>query len=576
MPHSQQNAIPLGVYLFDRLKQLGIRSIFGVPGDYNLRLLDFIEPAGLHWVGNCNELNAAYAADGYSRIHGLGVVITTFGVGELSAINGIAGAYAERAPVIHIVGTPSRNLQSSRALVHHTFIDGEYRRFAAMHAHVTAAQVNISDAHQAPDQIDWIIEQVMAHQRPVYLQMPEDMADIKVSASNIHARPTISPLPPIAEDDLKHVSKILSRMYSAKRPLILVDGESRNMGALDEIDQLIKATNWPTWTSAFGKGLVNEELTNVRGVCLANYGDEASSAYFKSSDLVLFLGPHLSNINTHIFTSIPDENVTITFSPEQIEIDGQIIRDVSPRRILQNILKGLDAPRLAKVDGPSTASQPLPNPSPSEALSQNLFYPFINPMFRRGDIVLTETGTAAEGGQVFRLPRDCRFFTAVTWLSIGFMLPATLGAALAQRDLAPAGQEGTKRAILFIGDGSLQMTAQELGTIIKENLDVVVIIINNNGYTIERVIHGRKAGYNDIAQWNHDHALGLFGLGNEESSRRYFVARTWGELRTALDSKQLQLNDGVVVIEVFMDQEDCTGELRDLLAEQISKEKSTV
>ncbi|KAJ3539988.1 hypothetical protein NM208_g5255 [Fusarium decemcellulare] len=497
------------------------------------------------------------------------------GVGELSAINGIAGAYAERAPVIHIVGSPSRNLQSSRALVHHTFIDGEYRRFAAMHAHVTAAQANISDAHQAPDQIDWIIEQVMVHQRPVYLQIPEDMADIKVSASNLHTRPTISPTPPIAEDDPKYVSKILDRMYSAKRPLILVDGESRNIRALDEIDQLIKATNWPTWTSAFGKGLVNEELANVRGVYLANYGDEASSVYFKSSDLVFFLGPHLSNINTHIFTSIPDENVTIEFSPEQLRIDGQIVRDVSPRRILQNILKSLDAPRLAKVNGPSIASQLFPNPSPSEPLSQTLFYPFVNPMFRRGDIVLTETGTAAEGGQVFRLPRDCRFFTAVTWLSIGYMLPATLGAALAQRDLAPTGQKTTKRTILFIGDGSLQMTAQELGTIIKENLNVVIVIINNNGYTIERVIHGRKAEYNDIAQWNHNHALGLFGLGDEESARRYYATRTWGELKTALGSEQVQNNEGVVVIEVFMDQEDCTGELRDLLAEQISREKGT-
>src|ERR1700743_672198 len=98
-------------YLFVRLHQLGVRSIHGVPGDYNLTLLDYVEPSGIHWVGNCNELNAGYAADGYARIKGVGALITTFGVGELSAINAVAGAYSERAPLVHVVGTPERAAQ---------------------------------------------------------------------------------------------------------------------------------------------------------------------------------------------------------------------------------------------------------------------------------------------------------------------------------------------------------------------------------------------------------------------------------------------------------------------------------
>jgi pyruvate decarboxylase len=579
MKHAQQSTIPLGEYIFNRVQQLGIRSIFGVPGDYNLALLDFIEPSGLHWVGNCNELNAAYAADGYARIHGLSVVITTFGVGELSAINGIAGAYAERAPVIHIVGTPSRSLQSSRALVHHTFIDGEYRRFAAMYAHVTAAQVNLTDAETAPDQIDWIIAQAMIHQRPVYLQIPEDMADVAVAASNLTLRPVITASLGATAINPEHVAKILDRLHSAKQPVILVDGESRNIGALAEIDQLIRATGWPTWTSAFGKGLVDEELSNVHGVYLAEYGDDSSATYFKTADLVLFFGPHLSNINTHIFTAIPDEAVTIAFSPNQVRIDGHILRDVSSRGILAETLKSLDISRLAKVDGPRVAASSDPNPTPSNVLSQDLFYRFMNPIFRRGDVILTETGTAAEAGKTFKLPRGCRFFTAVTWLSIGYMLPAALGAALAQRDsVSHKGHNREQhRTFLFIGDGSFQMTAQELSTMIKENLNLVIVIINNNGYTIERVIHGRSASYNDISQWNHRHALGLFGLNDNDAAHRYFAARTWGELRTALDSESMKReNAGVTVIEAFMDQEDCTGELKKLLLEQISKEEGSM
>ncbi|PLB50881.1 pyruvate decarboxylase [Aspergillus steynii IBT 23096] len=576
MSQAQQETIPLGAYICARLRQLEIGSVFGVPGDYNLRILDYIEPAGLRWIGNCNELNAAYAADGYARIHGVSVVMTTFGVGELSAINGIAGAYAERAPVIQIVGAPSREIQRSRTLVHHTFIDGEFGRFARMHVHVTVAQTSITHVRTAADQVDWIIEQAILHQRPVYLQIPEDMPDVPVSASNLRRKPTVSPSIHSVEPDANHVLQILNRMYSAKKPLILVDGESKNMGALEEIEQLVKVTNWPTWSTPFGKGLVNEELPNVRGTYLANYGVKASAEYFMTSDLVLFLGPHLSNINTHIFTAIPDENVTISFSPNQVKIDGQIIRDISPCRMLQSLLQCLDSSRLVKISGPNSPTPPIHKPAPSDSLSQEIFYPFVNPMFRRGDTILTETGTAAEGGQVFKLPSHTRFFTAVTWLSIGYMLPATLGAALAQRDSAIAthcAEHKPKRTILFIGDGSFQMTAQELSTIIKQVLNVVIIIINNNGYTIERVIHGREASYNDISQWNYSHALRLFGLDEEESSRRYFSARTWGELQTALDSEELHRDDGVKVIEVFMDQEDCTGELRDLLKEQLAREK---
>ncbi|KAF5599579.1 pyruvate decarboxylase [Fusarium pseudoanthophilum] len=569
MTHTKEATVPLGEYLFTRLKQLEIGSIFGVPGDYNLRLLDYIKPTGIKWIGNCNELNAAYSADGYSRIQGLSAVITTFGVGELSAINGIAGAYSERAPVIHIVGAPSRTLQSARALVHHTFLDGEYGRFAEMHRHVTAAQTCLTDVQTAADKIDWIIEQAMIHQRPVYLQIPDDLVSMQVSTANFEKRPVIRPAPSAAEINAETVDKILQRIYSATKPLLYVDGESRSIGAIDEINKLINTTNWPTWTTAFGKGLINEELPNVHGVYLAEDGDKESLDYFKSSDLILFFGPHMSNINTGIFKAIPEESVTVSFSPGQIKVGGQLIRDVDPRQYLQSIVSQFDSSKLAKVESPAIAAKAPVEPSPSDALNQAEFYRYVNPMFRRGDIVLTETGTAATGGKAFKLPQDCRYFTCVTWLSIGYMLPATLGAALAQRDV-----NGSQRAVLFIGDGSLQMTAQEISTMVKQKLNVIIFVINNNGYTIERAIHGRNADYNDISPWNHQHALGLFGLSQEEASKRYFSAKTFAELRTAMDSKAVQDSEGVTMIEVFMGQEDCTGELKELLDRQMEREKS--
>ena len=89
-----KSPVDVAEYLFTRLHQLGIRSIHGVPGDYNLVALDYIPNCGLNWVGNCNELNAGYAADGYARVKGISAVVTTFGVGELSLLNATAGGYA--------------------------------------------------------------------------------------------------------------------------------------------------------------------------------------------------------------------------------------------------------------------------------------------------------------------------------------------------------------------------------------------------------------------------------------------------------------------------------------------------
>ena len=565
--------IKIADYLFKRLRQLGVRSMFGVPGDYNLTLLDYVEPAGLRWVGNCNELNAAYAADAYARINGLGALITTFGVGELSAANGIAGAYAEKAPVVHIVGTPSRELQESRALMHHTFADGEYRRFAVMHSHITVAQTNLTDPRTALQQIDWILQQALLHSRPVYLEIPDDMVGASVQTSGSIPAP---PPTQYAGSGPQALECILGRMYSAQRPLILVDGESRPCGILDQIDDLIQSTGWPTWTTTFGKGLVNEQLQNVHGVYVGVYGGEQSKIYFESADMVIHLGPHVSDTNSQGFTILPNEAVTISFSETVIQVGGQTFRDLSCRSLVKQLLQTLDRGRLVQVDGPPRANMAVGETCPTDPITQDQFYRFVNPLFCSGDIVLTETGTAAHGGRNFRLPPNVRMLTATTWLSIGYMLPATLGAALAQREIGEGeGPQASKPSqpcvILFIGDGSLQMSVQELSTIIRHKINAIIFVINNDGYTIERAIHGRNQGYNDIASWRHVQALSFFGDDEDHAKESTFTARTWEELGSVL--KKVRKGDGLRLVEVFMNRDDCQGILLELLKKQIALEE---
>jgi pyruvate decarboxylase len=575
------STITLADYVFARLHQLGIRSVFGVPGDYNLRLLDFVEPAGLHWVGNCNELNSAYAADAYARIHGVSAIVTTFGVGELSAINAIAGAYAEKAPIISIVGTPARATQDARTSVHHTFADGDFNRFAAMHIHVTIAQTNLLDPRTAADQFDVTVQQALIHNRPVYIQIPADMVDVHVSAANLD---TDISLPAVVNgsNESKAASQVLDLMYSAKKPLIFVDGESRCLGVLEEIDELIKVTGWPTWTSPFGKGLVNEHLDNVRGIYNADLGSESAKAYFQSADLALVFGPHYSSTNTALFSTIPKQAISVSFSERHVKIGTNITRDVSNKKLIADVLQQLNRKKIAKVEGPSEPEPYQLSTEQSGALSQKDFYRFINPLLQPGDIVMGETGTASHGTRDLLLPTGSLYFTAVTWLSIGYMLPAAFGAAMAQRDSskwknrAGSTSNATDRVILFIGDGSLQMTVQEISTMIREKLNIVIVVINNDGYTIERVIHGRKQTYNDIASWRNLQALNMFGATEDEVAKNTFSARTWGELETAMKSETLQKGKGVRMLEVFMEREDAQGILLTLLNNQKARESAKI
>ncbi|KAI5360089.1 Putative thiamine pyrophosphate enzyme TPP-binding, thiamine pyrophosphate enzyme, central [Septoria linicola] len=572
--------IKLAEYIFTRLGQLGVKTIHGVPGDYNLELLDYVEPSGLHWTGSCNELNGGYAADGYARINGIGALITTFGVGELSAINAIAGAYAELAPVVHIVGTPTRQQHESRSLIHHTLNDGEYGHFAAMYKHVTVAQADLSDPRTAVSLFDAALAQCLLHHRPVYIQIPVDMVAMKVSSVAL-STPVEVPLAIFSGNEHPALDLIQDRMKQAKKPVILVDGESLAYGILEELHQLIESTGWPTWTSNFGKGCVDETLPNTRGVWKGNWSTKEDQDYVRSADLILCFGPHFSGTNSYFYTGIPPHKTTIYFKSSAINIEDQVFRDLPVKQFLAMLLKEVDLSALQTqaADIPYRIEEPATPRDARSKLDQHNLYAELQKFLRTGDIIMGETGTAGYGVREFKLPKYARLFKPSTWLSIGYMLPAAQGAALAQREMDQDGKwhrhKGkVPRTMLLIGDGSFQMTVQELSTIIREKLNVTIILLNNDGYTIERCIHGKDQGYNDVARWRYLSAPAFFGVAREESSVKgeYLahtsVARTVKDLQEALERADERAIPALDMIEVILDREDAMSPLSDLLAKQ--------
>lgn len=575
------DSISLAEYLFTRLRQLGVGAVHGVPGDYNLDLLDYVKPSGLCWVGNANELNAAYAADGYARIKGIGALVTTFGVGELSAINAIAGSYAEFAPVVHIVGTPSRASQDARLLIHHTFADGEYGRFAQMSSHVTVAQISLWDPRTCAQQIDTVLQECTRHSRPVYIQVPADLVSASLPSDRLR-RPIGTPVDEPDGNPAREVAlaKIVDRIHRAKEAVIIADGECRPLRIVDEVQAIIDATKWPAWTTPFGKGLFNETRPNVHGVYKGKFDEDTVQETINQADLVLFFGPHLASTNTYGHTAVPSSQTTIFIKNNQVDMGTETFRDVPATFIASRLLKSIDLskitrnepyPQLRRAKSEPT-SDLIGNQGP---ICQDKLWRVLANILRPGDIVLGETGTAGYGVQEMPLPPNARVFTPVTWLSIGFMLPAAQGAAMAQRELiASSGYHGIKsgdaRTILLIGDGSFQMTAQELATIIRHDLDVLVFLINNDGYTIERCIHGRKQEYNDISTWRYLEAPRFFGAGENTYTA---AARTWAELAEVLNHVKLKAPGGLKMVEIFLDREDAPkGPLLHYLESQKSKE----
>lgn len=283
------------------------------------------------------------------------------------------------------------------------------------------------------------------------------------------------------------------------------------------------------------------------------------TAFIAEVDLVLCFGPHFSSTNTFGYSSVPKMDVSILIKENEVRIGDSVFRDVPASSITSWLSQNLDTSRVRRYSPYPELPRPtvlsFSNLEGHKPITQDSLWLLLANIFRPGDIVLGETGTAGHGVRTMPLPKFTRAFVPVTWLSIGYMLPAAQGAALAQRELIEASAyngNNASRTVLFIGDGSFQMTVQELSTIIRHNLNVIGFVINNDGYTIERCIHGYTQSYNDIARWRYCEAPSFFGTSSAFTAK----VATWAELDSVLRNEELLDGDGLRLVEIVMNRED--------------------
>ncbi|MGA9287605.1 MAG: alpha-keto acid decarboxylase family protein, partial [Anaerobacillus sp.] len=491
-----QQTYTVGNYLLDRLSELGIRHMFGVPGDYNLAFLDTVlEDGKMEWIGNANELNAAYAADGYARMNGAGALVTTFGVGELSAVNGIAGAYAERVPVVKITGTPTTAVMENGSLVHHTLGDGKFDHFARMYEEVTVAQTTLTEENAAQE-IDRVLRKCWMEKRPVHINLPIDVYNKPV---NRPASPLNLSFEGNAEVVDEMVNEIAREANEATQPVILADYEVDRFGAREALLHFAEKTGYPVATLSMGKGVFPESHPQFIGV----YNGELSSPEVQKrvdkADVIFQIGVKLSDSITGGFSQQFTEEQVVEINPYGVKRNEAKYAPISMIQAMDEL-----AARLDRYEGKTEQTQTEEEQvsSSSNEITQKWFYERMATFLKKNDVLLAEQGTSFFGAANMPLPEGARFIGQPLWGSIGYTLPALLGSQLADTE---------RRNLLFIGDGSFQLTAQELSTIMRQRLKPIIFLINNDGYTVERAIHGPEQVYNDIATWDYQKLPHAFG-----------------------------------------------------------------
>ncbi|KAJ9220263.1 hypothetical protein DTO027B5_1223 [Paecilomyces variotii] len=550
-----KSPVDIAEYLFTRLRQLGIKSIQGVPGDYNLVALDYIPKCGLKWVGNCNELNAGYSSDGYARINGISAIITAFGVGELSAINGLAGAYSEHVPVVHIVGQPSTVSQRDAMLLHHTLGNGDFNVFSQMSASISCVVAKIKDAYEAPILIDHALRECWIQSRPVYIALPTDMVQKKVDGERLKTPIDLKEPENDPENEDYAVDVVLKYLHAAKNPVILVDAGAIRHRALDEVHRLMEVSNLPTFVAPMGKGAVDETLPNYGGVYAGDGSNEGVRERVEGADLVLSIGALKSDFNTAGFTYRISQLNTIDFYSDRIQVRYSHYPQVRMKGVLRKVIERMGKLNLQPGPVPSNKG---PNGnlihSKDVPITHVWLWPAVGRWLRENDIVVTETGTANFGIWETRFPKNVTAISQVLWGSIGYSVGATLGAALA------ASEQGKHRTILFVGDGSFQMTAQEVSTMIRQELNIIIFVICNDGYTIERYIHGWEEQYNDIQPWNNKDLVPAFGA--KKGHYKTYQVRTVREIEDLFANEEFSSAPFLQFVELYMPKDDAPMSLK--------------
>jgi indolepyruvate decarboxylase len=510
-------------YIVQRLADEGIQHCFGVPGDYAFPVGDAVDRnPNIKWIGCSNELNASYAADGYARVRGAAMLSTTYAVGELSAINGVMGAKAERSLVFHVVGMPSYQNQRLRKTMHHTFGDGDFGNFINISAQAACCHAVIN-----PDNCVIEMERVIAEARrnnqPAYIVVPSDYAQAPVTPTDVRPLTLKS-----NEASLKKaVAAITERIKNAKSIVALPAFTLSRVGLQKEAQEAIEALGCPFATTSMEKCIIDESHPQFAGMYSGVLSPKETREIVEGAEVVIDLGGiSLNDETTTGFTTRLDPARFISIGLNDVRIGGQVFGNVRLADTLAALAKlKSGAPRYKRTP----QDNPPINGKPSDKITMDALYPRYARFIQSGDNVVLESGSSSFGVPPMTLPNDVQVQIQMLWDSIGWATGAAFGIALANRN---------RKTILITGEGSHQLTANEIGNMGRFGANPIILCLNNDGYMVERALEPNPDwSYNDLAKWRYVDLPAALGCSDWFTARVETLGELDAALKTARESK---------------------------------------
>jgi indolepyruvate decarboxylase len=530
----------IGDYLIERLRKLGLRHVFGVPGDYVLGFYDLLQKSQLQIVNTCDEQGAGFAADAYARVRGLGAVCVTYCVGGLKVANTTAQAYAEKSPVVVISGAPGQHERARNPLLHHKVRDFNTQK--CVFEQLTVASTVLDDPQTALQEIDRVLHAALRYKRPVYIELPRDMVSVPGMAhyepADLHEKSN----PVTLRESLAEAAAMLNR---AKRPVILADVEVHRFGLQKELLQLIEKTNVPAAATIMGKSVIGENHPCFMGIYGGLMGRAEVRRYVEQSDCLLMLGVFMTDIDQGICNARLNPACCISATSEKLSVGYHHYDGVRFKDFLRGLLKGPLRRR-----GPAKIPRPPPVPafhaSARKKITVRRLFQRLNSFLREDTIVIADVGDALFAAADLNIHKDTEFLGTAYYASMGFAVPAAIGAQMARPE---------RRPLVLVGDGAFQMTGMELTTAARHRLNPIVIVLNNVGYGTER--HIQDGPYNDVAPWNYNLLPSVIGSGCG------FSVETEEQLEQALRSAEME-TETFTVLDVHLDPLDSSPALQRL------------
>jgi len=494
----EKETATIGSAVIERLHQLGVRHIFGIPGDYVLSLYQLIEQSPIRHIGTTREDSAGFAADAYARINGIGAVCVTYCVGGLNTVNAIACAYAERSPVVLLTGSPGLSERIKMPYMHHMVREFSTQR--DVFERMTVAAVSLDDPITAEREMDRAFSALLRYRRPIYIEIPRDLVHTPLAAPLKPLRLNDEPSEPGALEEA--ISEVKTMLASAKRPAILAGAEIGRFGLQDHLARLVERLNVPIASTLLGKSIIREDHPLYVGVYGGLIARDEVQRFINESDCLLILGSILSDMEgLDVDSPLLSQGRTIHATADRVSIKHHRYDSIR----FQDFVQALSAHPF-----PSFASRPLPPPlpvedkpvAPKEQISLRGLFRHLDSILDAKTLIVADVGESLFAAADLHVHRRFEFLSPAYYTSMGFAVPAAVGASFADPNVRP---------IVLVGDGAFQMTGTELATAVRYGQVPIVIVLNNRGYSTEREI--LEGPFNDVHEWQYEKVCDLIGGG---------------------------------------------------------------